>query len=87
LKYRSRADICTDILKIADKSVSKTRIMYGAYLSFVQLKEYLKMLVDNGMLSFDEKSMLYRTTDVGRTFIRTYERVGQLFDRRQMRAG
>jgi predicted transcriptional regulator len=86
LKYRSRADICTDILKIADKGVSKTRIMYGAYLSFVQLKEYLKMLVDNGMLSFDEKRMLYRTTDVGRTFIRTYERVGQLFDRRQTRA-
>jgi predicted transcriptional regulator len=83
LKYRSRADNTTEILKIADKGVSKTRIMYGAYLSFAQLKEYLKMLVDNGMLSFDEKTTTYRTTDVGRNFIKTYERVGQLFDRKQ----
>jgi predicted transcriptional regulator len=83
LKYRSRADNTTEILKIADKGVSKTRIMYGAYLSFAQLKEYLKVLVDNGMLSFDEKTTTYRTTDVGRNFIKTYERVGQLFDRKQ----
>lgn len=83
MKYRSRADNTTEILKIADKGVSKTRIMYGAYLSFAQLKEYLKMLVDNGMLSFDEKTTTYRTTDVGRNFIKTYERVGQLFDRKQ----
>jgi len=83
LKYRSRADNTTEILKIADKGVSKTRIMYGAYLLFAQLKEYLKVLVDNGMLSFDEKTTTYRTTDVGRNFIKTYERVGQLFDRKQ----
>ena len=86
MKYRSRADISTEILKIADKGVSKTKIMYGAYLSFAQLKEYLKMLVDNGMLSFDEKSTKYRTTEVGRNFIKTYERVGLMFDRRPIRS-
>jgi predicted transcriptional regulator len=83
LKYRSRADISSEILKIAERGVSKTRIMYGAYLSFAQLKEYLKLLVDNGMLVFDEKSLLYKTTDVGRNFIKTYERVDLMFDRRQ----
>lgn len=87
MKYRSRADISTDILKIADRGVAKTKIMYGAYLSFAQLREYLKMLVDNGMLSFDEKTTHYRTTDAGRNFIKTYERVGQMFDRTQMRSG
>jgi predicted transcriptional regulator len=84
LRYRSRADITTEILKIADKGVSKTKIMYGAYLSFTQLKEYLKLLVDNGMLSFDEKTTQYRTTDVGRNFIKTYERVGQMFSKSRL---
>lgn len=82
MKYRSRADISSEILKIAERGVSKTRIMYGAYLSFAQLKEYLQLLIDNGMLAFDQKNMLYKTTDVGRNFIKTYERVDQMFDRR-----
>jgi predicted transcriptional regulator len=82
LKYRSRADISSEILKVADMGASKTKIMYGAYLSFAQLKEYLKMLVDNGMLVFDEKTTLYWTTDVGRNFIRTYERVDRMFEKR-----
>jgi hypothetical protein len=43
--------------------------MYGAYLSFAQLKEYLKIFVDNGMLPFDEKTTIYRTKDIGRNFI------------------
>jgi predicted transcriptional regulator len=87
LKYRSRADICTEILKITDGGASKTKIMYGAYLSFTQLKEYLKMLVDNGMLSFDEKTMQYRTTETGHNFVKMYERIDQMFDRRQMSSG
>jgi len=81
LKYISSADISSEILKIAEKGVSKTKIMYGAYLSFAQLKEYLKLIVDNGMLALDEKNTLCKTTDVGRTFIKTYERVDQMFDR------
>lgn len=76
MKYENRADISTKILKIADKDVSKTKIMYGAFLSFAQLKEYLKILVDNGALSFDERTTHYRTTEVGRDSIKTYERGG-----------
>jgi predicted transcriptional regulator len=86
LKYRSRADISSEILKIADKGVSKTKIMYGAYLSFTQLREYLKMLLDNGMLDFDEETMQYRTTETGRNFIKMYERMGQMFDRKQIKS-
>ena len=84
MKYRSRADICTEILKIADKGVSKTKIMYGAYLSFTQLREYLKMLLDNGMLAFDGETMQYKTTDIGRNFVKMYDRIGQMFDRKQL---
>ena len=86
MKYRSRTDIVSQILEAANGGTSKTKIMYGAYLSSAQLKEYLKLLVDNGMLSFDEKTTEYKTTDVGRNFIKTYERVGQMFDRRLARS-
>jgi predicted transcriptional regulator len=39
VRYRSRADIVSKILEIADIGTSKTKIMYGAYLSYVQLKD------------------------------------------------
>jgi winged helix-turn-helix protein len=48
--------ISSEILKIADKGVSKTKIMHGAYLLFTQLREYLKMLLDNVILDFDEET-------------------------------
>ena len=60
--------------------------MYGAYLSFTQLKEYLKMLHDNGMLAFDKETMQYRTIETGPNFIKMYERIGQMFDRKQIRS-
>ncbi len=54
--------------------------------AFTQLKEYLRMLLDNGMLSIDEKAMQYKTTEPGRNFIKMYERIGLMFDRRQTKS-
>src|SRR2546422_835291 len=44
MKYRSRTDIVTQILDAANgNGANKTRIMYKAYLSYAQLKEYLSI--------------------------------------------
>ncbi len=56
--------------------------MYGGYLSFTQLKDYLKMLIDNGMLAFDEEKVQYKTTETGLNFIKMYEPIGQMFESR-----
>ena len=34
MKYRSRMDIASEILEIAEGGALKTRIMYSAFLSF-----------------------------------------------------
>jgi len=39
--------------------------MYKAYLSYGQLKEYLSILIANGLLEENESEKLYRTTEKG----------------------
>jgi predicted transcriptional regulator len=80
VRYRSRADIISEILKIADNGTSKTKIMYGAYLSYVQLKDYMKVLLENGLLAYDERKLQYRTTEKGRMFLKTYDKVDLMLE-------
>ena len=49
-KNRRRLDIVREVLSIASVKVRKTRIMYGANLSFVQLEKYLS--ASSGKRSF-----------------------------------
>jgi predicted transcriptional regulator len=53
-KYRNRTEIIASVLEATRVgSVSKTRIMFTAYLSYEQLNEYIKELVDKGLLVYD----------------------------------
>ena len=83
VRYRSRADIVSEILEIADIGTSKTKIMYGAYLSYVQLKDYMKVLIENGLLAYDESKLQYRTTEKGRMFLKTYDKVDLMLETRK----
>jgi predicted transcriptional regulator len=48
MKYRSRSDIVGLLLDAANVGrAAKTKLMYKAYLSFNQLREYLALLVEN----------------------------------------
>jgi predicted transcriptional regulator len=44
-KNRSHLDIVREVLSVALVKVRKTRIMYRANLSYLQLEHYLKALV------------------------------------------
>ena len=78
VKYRSRTDIAAAILEIAIDGAIKTKIMYKACLSFPQLKEYLSVLEEKGLLDFVAVDREYRTTDKGRQFLKMYKDVGQM---------
>jgi predicted transcriptional regulator len=71
-KNRGRLDIVRDVLSIASIKVCKTRIMYGANLSFVQLEKYLTLLQGNGLLERDGDSG-YLVTERGKKFLRLYD--------------
>jgi predicted transcriptional regulator len=79
MKYRSRTDIVAQILEAANGGgATKTKIMYKAYLSYAQLKEYLTVLLESGLIEYQEGKQEYRTTAKGIQFLSTYGQIGQM---------
>ncbi|HEY7733893.1 MAG TPA: winged helix-turn-helix domain-containing protein [Nitrososphaera sp.] len=78
VKYRSRTDIAAAILEIAVDGAIKTKIMYKAFLSFPQLKEYLGVLMAKGLLEYIASDREYHTTDKGKQFMKLYKEVGHM---------
>ena len=69
MKNRSRTELASNILEAANGGANKTKIMYRAFLSYAQLKEYLAMLTLNGLIAHDVEGEMYRTTSNGIKFI------------------
>lgn len=65
---RDRHDITIDILRKAASGVRKTELMSDARLSYSQTKQYLNVLLNNGLLETIEKRRL-RTTKKGLEFL------------------
>ena len=78
MKYRSRTDITAQILETAIDGVSKTKIMYKAFLSYAQLKEYLAVLLENDLLSYDAGTEKFKTTAKGHRFLKITQELGKL---------
>jgi predicted transcriptional regulator len=78
MKYRSRTDIIAMILRAAINGATKTRIMYGAYLSYAQVKEYLSFLIEKNLIMYEEGTGLYKLTENGMRLLRTYEGISDM---------
>jgi predicted transcriptional regulator len=83
MKYRSRTDIVSQMLEAANGGATKTKIMYSAYLSYAQLKEYLAVLMEGGLIEHQPAEQKYRTTDKGLKFLDTYSQIGQMIAARK----
>ncbi len=70
MKYRSRTEIVAMILEAANGGSTKTKIMYKAFLSYNQLREYLSILIENNLIEYLEGSPIYKTTEKGLTFLK-----------------
>jgi len=78
VKYRSRTEIVAMILEAANGGATKTRIMYKAFLSYAQLREYLSVLIENNLLEYLEGSQTYKTTEKGLNFLKMHNEIGEL---------
>ena len=79
MKYRSRTDIVGSILKSANGGrANKTKIMYKAFLSFEQLKEYLTVLQEKGLIEYEEEQKTYRTTSKGMRLLQIFNNMEEL---------
>jgi len=78
MKYRSRTEIVSMILEAANGGATKTRIMYKAFLSYAQLKEYLSVLIENNVIEYLEGSQSYKTTEKGFNLLKMHNEIGEL---------
>ena len=78
MKYRSRTEIVAMILEAANGGTTKTKIMYKAFLSYNQLREYLSVLIENDLIEYLEGSPIYKTTEKGMTFFKMNNEIEEL---------
>lgn len=80
MSYRTRTEIISSILETANRGngATKTKIMYGAFLSHSQMEEYLTILTDNGLISYDLDRRTFKTTDKGHRLLQVYNELDTL---------
>jgi predicted transcriptional regulator len=84
MNYRSRDDIVSVILDAANGGgLTKTKIMYQAYLSHDQMKEYLSVLIENDLLGYDVYTRKFKTTEKGLRFLDTYNQMSDVMKTEQ----
>jgi predicted transcriptional regulator len=84
MNYRSRDDIVSVILDAANSGgLTKTKIMYQAYLSHDQMKEYLSVLIENDLLGYDVYTRKFKTTEKGLRFLDAYTQMSDVMKTEQ----
>lgn len=78
MKYRSRTEIIDSMLRSIKTGATKTQIMYRAYMSYAQLKEYLALLEGRELIRFQPESQLYLLTEKGLRFMEACDRIHEL---------
>jgi predicted transcriptional regulator len=79
MRYRSRTEIISQILETANGGrATKTKILYKAFLSHAQLKDYLTILTDSDLLRYDLDTQTFRTTEKGLRFLEIYKRIDDM---------
>ena len=69
--------------KEAADGVIQTRIMYKALLRYAQLKDYLKVLTENDLITFDSASRKFKTTQKGLRVLEIYHKMGSMLKEEQ----
>ena len=85
MKYRSRTGLIAVILSSArgekgGEGAPLTHIMYKSFLSYGQVKDLLKFLVEHGLLGSHKENdiKLYKMTKKGFQYLELYQRMEEL---------
>jgi predicted transcriptional regulator len=78
MKNRNRTEIASNMLDAACGGATKTKIMYNAYLSYNQLKEYLTMLMENELIEYISGNKIFKTTEKGLNLLRIHNEMTEL---------
>jgi predicted transcriptional regulator len=78
MKYRSRTELVSMILETANGGATKTKIMYSAFLSYNQLKDYLSILIQNNLIEYLEGTRTFKTTEKGLNLLKIHKEMSEL---------
>ena len=78
MKYRGRTEIVATILEAAKGKATKTKIMYIAFVSYNQLKEYLSILIEYNLIEYIDGDHTFKTTEKGLNFLKMHNEMGEL---------
>lgn len=80
MKNRSRTDLIASILEVTSKGEArKTKIMYEAFLSYMQLKQYLSILQEKDLIKYQgSERTSFITTEKGKHFLNTYNKINEM---------
>jgi predicted transcriptional regulator len=84
MKNRGRTEMLAAMLEVAKGKVTKTKIMYIAFLSFGQLNEYLSILIENNLLEYLDGTNKFKTTEKGLFFLKIHNEIGELLQQTTM---
>lgn len=76
MKNRSRQEIFAAILQASGSGNTITRIMYGSYLSYSQLKYCLSILQKNNLIERNGK--IYKITRKGKKYVQKYQELDRM---------
>ena len=78
---RSNIEIIADMLKIGENGAGKTKIMYGANMSYSQIQKYLGFLISQGFINKVEvgnPAVTYRVTDKGLKLLKSINSIVEM---------
>jgi predicted transcriptional regulator len=79
MKYRSRIEIISRILEIANGgNITKSKILYQSFLSYDKMKEYLEVLTKTDLISYDLDTHTFKTTEKGLRFLDIYNQLDDM---------
>ncbi|HYA82924.1 MAG TPA: winged helix-turn-helix domain-containing protein [Candidatus Bathyarchaeia archaeon] len=79
MKYRDRDKMIAQILESTNGDrVRLTKIMYDVYLSHGLTKEYVRLLIEKGLMEYLDGERTFKTTDKDMNFLRIHHEVQKL---------
>jgi predicted transcriptional regulator len=84
-RQRSRNDIVAAILRLVTEKggLGITKIMYGSYLSYRQVTQFLELIMESGLLDYDTKNGHYRINERGLQYLELYDKMDELIKERR----
>ena len=74
MRHRDRNEIIAQILECYNRNkATQIKIMSDTYLTFYSAKEYLLLLLENGLVEYQEGERTFKTTEKGINFLSIYQ--------------